>query len=542
MEKEGIWSAEEFKDQDKYESVTTEYRSSEKWVSLRLAGKARITCHVWSGLTTVGQLYYRHNENSFVVSSDLRLLIRKRSDSFDPAGFYSLFQFGSVSAPFTLFKTIKRVPPGHLCSFSGGRIQSRLMPHRLTQCQEYLPPVRQPESLMEHVLKDQLSKIPAEFGIFFSGGVDSGLLAALAKQLRRSEIILINCDFSSCLQSTPDQEAALARDMAVHLGYRLEVVGFDAASVRGMFERLGKDYTFPFGDYSTIPTNILVHHAAALLKPGSWILDGTGADGIFLNTSSWTTLKRIYVIPLFIRRCLARAFQCAAIFNGSGYLTRYLGYLHQSQRVPARQAQVMTQSRLADIGFLADWDSVLKITKAQELYLQSAFKELDEGTQLSLMDLVHVCAGIYVSKDCDPLRRRGMVPFFPFLSEDVIRAGLFLMENLREERETKLILKRLLSKHVPNEMVYRAKSGFAPPIEVTLNSRAAKEYINDIVLSRDNPLEQFVYPRVVTKMFQRLWSGKPVYGNHFNFLWSYIFVSVWFNQQLSFCSSLHEGT
>src|SRR5262249_52361376 len=85
---------------------------------------------------------------------------------------------------------------------------------------------------------------------------------------------------------------------------------------------------------------------------------------------------------------------------------------------------------------------------------------------------------------------------------------------------------------VPYEMVYRPKSGFTPPIEAIFNDPSVKAYITDIVLSPRNPIREFVYPQVVEQLFQRIWSGRSVFKEHFGFLWTYVFGSLWLDQQL----------
>jgi hypothetical protein len=76
----------------------------------------------WCGLWTAGQLFYRQFKDSLVISNDLRLLMTRDPGDFDPVGFYSLFHFGAVSAPFTLFKKVRRVPPGHVLRFFPERL------------------------------------------------------------------------------------------------------------------------------------------------------------------------------------------------------------------------------------------------------------------------------------------------------------------------------------------------------------------------------------------------------------------------------------
>ena len=321
--------------------------------------------------------------------------------------------------------------------------------------------------------------------------------------------------------------------MADYLGYRFESLRFDIALVSSMLERIGKDYTFVFGDYSTVASNLLAHYAADLVKNGGWIVDGTGADGIFLGTTTWKWLKRLYQIPLFIRRPVASLFRYEPIFTDASRPSRYLGTICQISQIPPLQAHVILDSRLGGIAFKADPESVKEVLQAQKNYLEVLFQDFDERTQFSLFDLSHICIGRYGAKVYDPLRSQGLRPYFPFLEHDVVKAGYYIMKDAHELKENKRVLKSLLLRDVPYEMVYRPKSGFTPPINAIFNNSDVKAYISGIVLSPRNPLREFVYPETIEKLFERIWSGGPVFKEHFKFLWSYVFGSLWLDQQMS---------
>jgi asparagine synthase (glutamine-hydrolysing) len=524
----GTWSL----DLDHLKS-RTDPSDSDCDMSIALDAVAR-NIYLWTGLMAVGQLYYRQDQDRFIVSNDVRLLA-PQDDHLDPAGLYSLFQFGAISAPFTLFKNVKRVPPGHLLTLSRQGVAATFLSHSLTDFRQLSSVHRPPEAILEDALAKELARIPPDSGLLFSGGVDSGLLAALTRQLSRPDLRLINCDFSESVGST-DPEAVLARKMAAHLGLKFDSFSFDIESVPTMLDRIAKDYSFPFGDFSTIATNLLASHAATVLSSRSWILDGTGADGIFLVSTSSKRLNRLYQIPRIVRRFLASFFHHERLFNGSGLLSRYLGMIHQSLKLPLLQAEVISNTRLGGIAFLAKDETVREVLHEQRKYLEIIFTNLDERMQLSLLDILHICVGIYAAKDYDPLRIRGLIPFFPFLTEPVIRAGFYVMKDRPKSPEPKGLLKSILQKHIPSEMIYRPKSGFTPPIEITLSHRRVKEYLRSVVLSRDNPLRDFVSPSIIDRLMHKIWNHTTVPKTHLNFLWSYIFASIWLEQQPHFKS------
>jgi asparagine synthase (glutamine-hydrolysing) len=529
---QAIWSLECISDQEYCKLSKSALDENDTWIAY---DSKQLSLSVWCGLLALGQIFYRREKDSWIISNDLRLLLSQDSEDLDPAGWYSLFQFGAIPAPLTPFKTLRRVPAGHLSRLS---VREFIVQHAFrpfARCNDALTPSGGPDELMENVLNAEIDKIPPLSGLFFSGGIDSGLLAALAKRRQRSDLLLINCDFSGSSDAAfTDPEAQHARKMSEYLNCRFESLRFDNALVPDMLGRVGKDYSFVFADYSTIASNLLAHFAADLFRNGSWMVDGTGADGIFLGTSTWKWLSRLYQIPVSIRKAVASLFRLEPIFMDGRRASRYLGTISQSLHIPPLQAHVILESRLAGIAFKADSQSINEVLLAYKNYLEVFFDDLDERAQFSLLDLVHICIGRFAAKVYDPLRSRGLNPFFPFLTQDVVRTACHIMNDVQGLNQNKRVLRSLLRRDVPSEMIYRPKSGFTPPIEAIFNEHTVKSYIIDVVLSPHNPIREFVQPQKVERMFHRIWSGRPIFEEHFNFLWAYVFGSLWFDQQLKY--------
>ena len=198
VKQQEIWCLKQFSTEKCYERAASTVDQNETWVAYEAA---ETSLSLWCGFLALGQMYYRQEKNSWVISNDLRLLMPRESQDLDPAGWYSLFEFGAVSAPLTLFKSIRRVPPGHLLKFPAEDSSVRHVVRPLDLLNRTFPASCPPEQMMESTLSMEIDKIPPGSGLFFSGGVDSGLLAALAKRRRRTDLLLINCDFSGSFES-----------------------------------------------------------------------------------------------------------------------------------------------------------------------------------------------------------------------------------------------------------------------------------------------------------------------------------------------------
>jgi asparagine synthase (glutamine-hydrolysing) len=106
--------------------------------------------------------------------------------------------------------------------------------------------------------------------VFLSGGIDSGLLAALGSRIR-PDIVAVTVGFG-------DQgydEAPLAARIASHLGIRHEVLKFSHGEYLSAFERLSRTLEQPMADPATPATVLAFDHCRERFDV---VLDGTGAD------------------------------------------------------------------------------------------------------------------------------------------------------------------------------------------------------------------------------------------------------------------------
>jgi len=167
--------------------------------------------------TTADQFYYRTNGECVNVTDDLRKLVRP-SDILDERAIYSILQFGAAIPPLSPWKQISRIVPGRITTFQDHpvRIEEAESPRDqvLDKDCRSLDLDKQISIVidrLDHVILAARQRHPII--ILFSGGIDSGLLAARAAALGLEDTLLVNYSFGS-----DDAESLLAEQMAKHLG------------------------------------------------------------------------------------------------------------------------------------------------------------------------------------------------------------------------------------------------------------------------------------------------------------------------------------
>jgi asparagine synthetase B (glutamine-hydrolysing) len=192
---------------------------------------------------------------------------------------------------------------------------------------------------------------------------------------------------------------------------------------------------------------------------------------------------------------------------------------------------VVAQNPLEGIAYATPNSVRADLDEAITTNLQVLGQEAAPPEQLSLLDLVWICAGVMAAKSFDPLRARGMQPFYPFLEFQMVSLSSSLSWKEKcKSGEAKAPLKKLLARSIPEEWVYRPKSGFTPPYRQMFASAAVQEFLHDVVLSARNPLIGFCRIENVRKMVDRARRNQSLSIGTCDFLWALAFTSGWLQQ------------
>jgi asparagine synthetase B (glutamine-hydrolysing) len=478
-------------------------------------------------LATPEQIYYAGDPQGYFVSNDMRLLMRWVGLRLDERAVYALFQYGAIPPPLTISKNIKRIPNGHVCKLSPKSPTPLVrLECQLTDESEEKRGPSNPENQVLRVLDNKLAQVPEGSQLYFSGGVDSGLMAARLAKMGRTDVRLVNYSFGP-----RDQEAHLALQMADYLGFDLEQILYEPSDVESVLQRLGKDYSFPFGDDSVIPSNLLVY--GALRRAGSppCVVDGTGADGAFAVGLEYARWRWIYSLPLWCRQVIGEGYKRLGLWRNDCFVASFGRALRRSGQMPLQDAAITAQNALDGIAYNIPPETRNELEEIFSTHVEVIAAELEPPERLSLLDLVHLCAGRMAAKYFDPLRRHGIKSLFPFLEPPMLRLTSSLRLYQKSERgEAKALLKRLLERHVPVECVRRPKSGFEPPFAEILTYDSVKQLLEDVVLSESNPLIDYCNSTVLEQIVDRAQRGMVLGQGVRRFLWTLMFTSAWLPQ------------
>jgi len=501
-------------------------------VDLSAAGDLRVLLPP----TTPVHFYWARASQGVVLGDDLRLLLRLADPDPvpDARAVYALLQYGAPAAPLTVSSRVHRMPGGHVWRLAAGAEQPVLEPVDPT-AEVRGDEEGDPASRVLRAVDASLSRVPADSVLYFSGGVDSGLLAARLRHLGRADVLLVNYGFGP-----RDEESRLAVRMAQHFGLRCEVVEHGLHRVPDMLARIAEDYSFPFGDLSTMPTNALVHASLGAPLP-SMAIEGTGADTAFAMAVKYPQWDRVYRVPPVLRRQVARAYGWLDLWKSTSRAERLARFVRKSTEMPLGYA-VLAQNALLRIAYDAPAEVRAAARRAVAESVEVVGAGLGTKERLCLLELVWMCPGRYAAKSFDPLRRRGVPTIYPFMDPALIGLTAALPWEAKSARgEAKSVLKELFVRHVPREWVYRRKSGFLPPYRELFADGAVQGVLHEHVLRPDNPLLEHCRPGGLAALVSRTRRGEPVNIGAYYFLWVLLFTSEWLRQQRSAGAALRAA-
>jgi asparagine synthase (glutamine-hydrolysing) len=196
------------------------------------------------------------------------------SREIDPDAVEAFLAFNSIPAPLTIYKSARKLPPGHYLVWQEGSDDvtveryARELPATSPRPAE---PGELLEALRDSVRAHLVSDVPV--GVLLSGGVDSSALAALAATESSERIHTFSIGF----EEQGFDETARARRVAERYGTEHHELLLRPNAV-DLLPKLAETFDEPFADSSALPTWLVSELAASHVKVA---MSGEGGDELF---------------------------------------------------------------------------------------------------------------------------------------------------------------------------------------------------------------------------------------------------------------------
>jgi len=474
----------------------------------------------------VEQLYFARVGGGWALSNDLRLMARLAGADLDEAGVLGLFRYGLTPAPLTLFRGVRRVPVGHLLRIGPGAEPVLTRFAVLGDASHREPEAANPEAFIRDTMDAILRRAPQSPVVYFSGGVDSSLIAARLAALGRDDTVLVNYTFGP-----DDQKAQLARHIAGHLGLRIHQVAWNPADIPAVLERIGRDYPFPFCDMALIPGNLLAHAALLLAHSSRTTLHGVGAGAPF---GQRLHIRRLWQplgwIPAPVRRALGWPYEALHLWRQDSDAVRLCEVLQRSAHVPLLHT-MMAEHPMEGIAYAMLPETGRMLDAAIRAYVEPLAATRDYDLLTSVLHQMYFTSREFSAVVLRPQMAAGVESVAPFMEPLMMRRAFALTwDEKRPHGVPKGLLRDLLAESLPPELVRAAGGSFLAPQAEIYAHPAMRALIRDVVLAPDNPLLGYCRADTVRDMITRLDSGQTLTAGARKFAWTFIFASAWLRQ------------
>jgi asparagine synthase (glutamine-hydrolysing) len=487
----------------------------------------------------VKPLYYGWDGKTLWFGSELKALraYQHWHPEIDSKGLSEYFQFGNINAPRTIYKNVYKLAPGHILELNavdGPAIRPYwsvldVVGNPLQGSEDDL--AEQLEALMIDAFRLRMvSDVPV--GMFLSGGIDSSLVTALL-QKHHGNIHTFTIGFNEPKYNEADH----ARLVAGHLGTNHTERILETSEASRILPSWGNLYDEPFHDSSGIPTYLVSKMASEQVKV---VLSADGGDELFSGYNSYTGMlahaDKRNRLPDPLRQAFAASLRSLPLDLIDEMMA--LSPLPSSLVNTIRHKLTWRSCRIRD--YLAAQDDGAMYEQALSFWTPDEISHLtgnyagvretastypgNFAEELCLWDLHNYLPSDILTKVDRATMAVSIEGREPLIDHRIVEFGFRLPLNFRRgSLGPKHILRKILYKYVPRELIERPKMGFGIPLCEWLRGDLAYLVDRHMQIS-DITAQGILNPDMVDKTIKRFRNGDDTVLNK---VWTLLAFQMW---------------
>ena len=488
----------------------------------------------------VKPLYYYHKDGFFLFSSELKAISRYPGLDFeiDMSSVSRFLKVGYIKSPYSIFKYVKKVIPGSFLEigknqtlkswpyWSLNNIKSRSI---TTTKNEILNEAE--KLIIDNCKYRMVSDVPV--GVFLSGGIDSSLVTSILTEHHSSKIKTFTIGF----EDKAYNEANYAKPIADFLNTDHNEWILTDEDFKNSLSDIYNIYDEPFGDSSAIPTYLVSRFAKSQVTVA---LSADGGDEVFGGYDRYRITekfnKKIQYIPANVRKLMTSILSSIGV-NNIDFLLKVIGADHYRNGIQWRMPKLINGlSALSVLDFYEQSQSMISDTDLKKLHLFDPVYTINEERQYFdssslISSLGKIDASSYLEGDIlTKVDRATMAVALegrePLLDHTLIEFGLSLPNKYKiSNGKNKILLRAILEKRLPNNLIDRPKKGFSIPIQKWLKTILRKDLLemkSNLFFTKQFSLDQKELDRIISKFLNDEGNINP------NFIWNLHMLYKWY--------------
>ncbi len=486
-------------------------------------------------------LYWAQFGDLFLFGSELKALCAQGgwSAQVDQNAVAAFMRHNYIPAPHTIYRGVSKLPPGAMLRM-GRQHQAEIsaywslddiveegandpLPGDDTAATDAL------EALLSDAVRQRMiADVP--LGAFLSGGIDSSTVVALMQANSDRPVKTFSIGFAE----SGFDEAQYAKQVARHLGTDHTELYVEPAQAMAMIERLPEMFDEPFADSSQIPTFLV----SELTRPHVTVsLSGDGGDELFAGYNRYFqsagTVGRLMNAPRPLRASLAGAVNSLS----PGVWDRLFNLMPKRWR-PAQPGDKLY--KLADVlrgdsgafyrRLVSHWDDPSGVVpggrEPRGILWDPALADRlpDDIAWMQYLDTLTYLPDDILTKVDRSSMAVSLEARVPLLDHRVVAFAwrLSAQQKIRAGKG-KWLLRQVLQRHVPRDLVERPKMGFGIPLDKWLRG-PLRDWAEDLLSEHSLAQTGILAPAPIRAKWREHLSTQRNWQYH---LWDVLMFQAW---------------
>jgi len=500
-------------------------------------------------------LYYGWANRQFIFASELKAVRQHPafSGEIDRRALTLYLRHNCVPAPYSIYQGFYKLPPGTILRIDAQHLDRETNPQPYWSAKEVVErgstqpfagsekeAVAELNALLKASVKQRMiSDVP--LGAFLSGGIDSSLIVALMQTQSDRPVKTFSIGF----HEAEFDEARYAKKVAHHLGTDHTEHYLTPEETRAVIPLLPTLYDEPFSDSSQIPTYLISKLARQQVTVS---LSGDGGDELFggYNRYYWIpkAWRGIAWMPHWLRSLGAKTINTLLPKNWNHLLSRF------TPDSLADSFPIWLLNKLPEIGetlrfnspeeiythFTTHWGEASSVViKGNEPPLpatnpQEQPREVNLRRWMMFHDMVTYLPNDILAKVDRASMGVSLEVRAPLLDDHRVAefaAGL-PTAWLYRDGHGKWLLRQLLYKYVPRDLVDRPKMGFSVPLGEWL-AGPLRDWAESLIDEQRLQREGYFRPEMIRIKWNDLLRNRGSYEHE---IWDILMFQAWLSENV----------